>query len=402
MDATLTERLYDVVKDEGMRVHLKVWARDVEAGAVDQARNIARLPIALHHVALMPDAHQGYGMPIGGVFMADRAVVPYAVGVDIGCGVTLVELDAGPEELTTLDVAGFIRSIARGVPAGNGPIGEHSPPEHAYVDDGELNYPDYLWAILESAEKQVGTLGGGNHFLELQQSEAGALVVMIHSGSRSVGKKICDRHHRVAADLAKRWHIDLPDPNLAWLPWETDEGQSYWNDMHVALGWAEQNRQAMAEQVVRAARGVIGVDARQTIDVHHNYAAWENHFGQNGVVHRKGAVRARVGEVVLIPGSMGTASFVATGVGSKDSFQSCQHGAGRVMSRGAGRKAFAGLDASVLDRLGIGDVVLVTPDRDSVADEAPRVYKDVDAVMAASTDLVTATTRLRPVGVLKG
>lgn len=389
----------------GMRVPLKSWAVSVEDGAMDQARNLARLPFALSHVALMPDAHQGYGMPIGGVLFTDRVVVPYAVGVDIGCGVSLVALNIDADDATPELVKTFLDSVALRVPVGNGPGGQvtFDRPIRMFEprDVGKargVTIPAHLDTILADAVRQLGTLGGGNHFVELQAGDDGSAYVMLHSGSRSVGKKICDHHQKIAAAMMKRWHVELPDKDLAWLPIETDEGKAYWNDMTVALDWAEQNRAEMARQVVGAASDVFGAVAEPVLDVHHNYATWENHFNKNGIVHRKGAVRARDGEQVLVPGSMGTASYLAMGLGNEQSFSTCQHGAGRTMSRAAAARAMAGRDLEA----DLGETILVTPDRRGVVDEAPLAYKDIEAVMAASADLVRPIMRLRPLGVLKG
>jgi len=377
------------------RVPAKSWAVDIEAGALEQARNLAKLPFAIHHVALMPDAHQGYGMPIGGVLFADQAVVPYAVGVDIGCGVTLIETGlVDPLDASSIDA--ILRQIARDVPVGNGPQAQHRAPqgEPYEIPDGS----DTMRFAMEAAEVQLGTLGGGNHFLELQRDEDGRVWFMLHSGSRSVGKKVCDYHHKIASQLCQRWHVELPDKELAFLPWDTDEGQAYWTDMNAALAWAEENRRRMAGKVI-AAIGQVG-SAWQVLDIHHNYAAFENHFGQNGIIHRKGAVRARAGERVLIPGSMGTASYIAEGLGSADSFQSCQHGAGRARSRGETRRAvsLAAMEAQMAE----AGVQLVTPDPAKVTDESSFAYKDIEAVMAASADLIRPITRLTPLGVVKG
>lgn len=402
---------YSVTIDGGVPV--KNWAREVEAGALEQAVNLSNLPFAISHVALMPDAHQGYGMPIGGVLFADKAVVPYAVGVDIGCGVTLIETDmiVEPDEIDEMarvggmarvGVEAFLRQIARDVPVGNGPRGQHRKPEgEPFMDQlsAKVSNP-FLRAIIEMAEPQLGTLGGGNHFLELQRDETGRIWFMLHSGSRSVGKKVCDRHHGVATALNARWHSIVPHKELAYLPWETDEAQVYWNDMTTALAWAEENRRRMAGKVIYAFGRVFGAKAWQVLDIHHNYAAWENHRGRNGIVHRKGAVRARAGETVLIPGSMGTASYVAEGLGNPDSFETCQHGAGRARSRGDTRRSttVAAMDAQLSE----AGVVLVTPDRNEVIDESAIAYKDIESVMAASADLVTPLRRHLPIGVVKG
>jgi tRNA-splicing ligase RtcB len=386
----------EVRVDNGIPV--KSWASQIEEVAWKQAINLSQLPFAQKWIALMPDAHPGYGMPIGGVLFADKAVVPYAVGVDIGCGVTLIETDMVVDQLED-KVPAFLQQILRDVPVGNGPAAQHRSPEvEPFEPVGSVS--GVCAMAMESAEVQLGTLGGGNHFLELQRSEDGRIWFMLHSGSRSVGKKTCDMWHKVALMLNQRWFSKLPDKELAYLPWETEEAQGYFNDMEQAMRWAEENRRRMTGKVVSAFGRIFDAKAWQVVDIHHNYAAWENHWGRNGIVHRKGAVKAGVEDVVLIPGSMGTASYVGMGHGNADSFSSCQHGAGRARSRGDTRRMtnLAAMDTQMAE----AHVTLVTPDRTSVIDESSIAYKDIELVMADSTDLVTSTMKLYPVGVVKG
>jgi len=383
------------------RVPIKSWAPSVEASAVGQATNLSNLPFALRHVALMPDAHTGYGMPIGGVLFADKAVVPYAIGVDIGCGVGLVETDLTVETLSAAELQATLEAIAAGVPVGTSSQPKPVDREVALAEIG-LDLPDSVASTwFDRALNQLGTLGSGNHFLELQRDEAGAVFVMLHSGSRSLGKAICDAFHERALAENRRWHSALSHEELAYLPVGTDGYIGYWAAMTFALRFAEVNRSRMLD-VVEAAFGAHTRVGRfdRVVDVHHNYAAWENHFGLNGIVHRKGAVRARVGEIVLIPGSMGTASYVAEGLGNAESFETCQHGAGRAMSRSAARKGKTS-DEVYAEMAKLG-VTLLSGDPGTVAEEAAFAYKDLEAVMAASTSLARATKRLTPLGVVKG
>lgn len=379
---------------------VKNWARQAEQGALDQADNLARLPFVISHVALMPDAHQGYGMPIGGVLFADRAVVPYAIGVDIGCGVLLQRTDLTVEEaVERMDAIG--PAILAGVPVGNGPQAEHQTPQE--WPDELAAWPEWIapeW--ISKVQHQIGTLGGGNHFIELQSDEDGHVYVMLHSGSRSLGKKICDHFHKIALGLNQRWYSALPDKELAYLPWDSDEAHAYWACMEYALRFAEQNRARMLARVNDAlfANTSIG-SAEVIVDCHHNYATWENHHNKNGIVHRKGAVRARAGEDVLIPGSMGTGSYWAKGLGNPQSFETCQHGAGRAMSRAAAKRMYSGVDEMLAELVEAGTRVY-TPDAKEVIDEAPRAYKDIESVMEASGDLVKVVKRLRPIGTVKG
>jgi tRNA-splicing ligase RtcB len=383
------------------RVPIKSWAPDLEQTALAQATNVSNLPFAVHHLALMPDAHAGYGMPIGGVLFADGAVVPYAIGVDIGCGVALVETDLTVETLPAANLETVLREIAAGVP-----VGTASQPLRVDRDAAEaeigLEAPKSIrepW--LARGVNQLGTMGSGNHFLEIQRDAAGRVYVMLHSGSRNLGKTICDEYHSRALALNQARNWVLPHNELAYLPVGTDDHDAYWAAMTYALRYAEVNRSRMLDVVEEAfaAHTRIGRFER-VVDVHHNYAASEHHYGIDGIVHRKGAVRARAGESVLIPGSMGTASYVAEGLGNPEAFETCQHGAGRAMSRTAARKAKTS-DAVYEEMAALG-VALHSGDPKTVAEEAAFAYKDIELVMAASTSLARPVTRLTPLGVVKG
>jgi tRNA-splicing ligase RtcB len=383
------------------RVPIKSWAPDLEGSALEQAVNLSNLPFALQHIALMPDAHTGYGMPIGGVLFADRTVVPYAIGVDIGCGVALIETDLTVETLSASELRATLERIAAGVPVGTRSQPHAVDRAAAEAEIGIERPASVKEAWFAKAVNSLGTLGSGNHFLELQRDEAGRVYVMLHSGSRSLGKTICDEYHKRALALNTAWHSALPHRELAYLPVGSDDHDGYWKAMQFALRFAVVNRSRMLD-VVEAAlveNTKVG-QIERVVDVHHNYAAWENHFGKNGIVHRKGAVRARAGEIVLIPGSMGTASYVGEGLGNAESFETCQHGAGRAMSRTAARKSKTSDDVyAEMERLG---VVLLSGEPATVAEEASFAYKDIETVMAASASLVRPTKRLTPLGVVKG
>jgi tRNA-splicing ligase RtcB (3'-phosphate/5'-hydroxy nucleic acid ligase) len=356
----------------GGRVPIYCWASEVEQSAIDQAMNAANLPFAIDHIALAPDAHPGYGVPIGSVIFAANAVIPYAVGVDIGCSVSLLSTS-----LVVSDLDGYLEGVLKGIaaliPCGNGPHGQHQGRDSGAagfdwslipaIDPSVRSLSGVLTKAIDSARTQLGTLGGGNHFIELQADPEGYVFVMLHSGSRSVGKKVCDHWHKVALGLNEKWHSQLPDKELAYLPWDTDEARGYFADMTVAMEWAEQNHAHMLADVETVLGEQVGAACKFEFSVHHNYAAWESHRGRNGIVHRKGAVRARTGEPVLIPGSMGTASYIARGLGNPRSFETCQHGAGRARSRTATRKmvSLADMDAQMAE----AGVLLVTADRGS-------------------------------------
>jgi tRNA-splicing ligase RtcB (3'-phosphate/5'-hydroxy nucleic acid ligase) len=383
------------------RIPIKSWALDLEESALLQATNLSNLPIAIHHVALMPDTHTGYGMPIGGVLFADGAVVPYAIGVDIGCGVVLVETDLTVDRLRPAELEEVLERIAAGVP-----VGMRSQPhrvDHARAEaEIGLEPPASIApAWLDHGIDQLGTLGSGNHFLEVQRDEAGRVYVMLHSGSRSLGKAICDAFQRRAVELDERRGLELPDRELAYLPDDTDEHQAYWAAMTYALRFAVVNRSRMLDVVERAFGAATRIGRfERVVDIQHNYAAWEEHFGQHGIVHRKGAVRSRPGETVLIPGSMGTASYVGEGLGHPDAFATCEHGAGRAMSRHAARRAKSSRE--VYDEMSGLGVSLHAGDPRAVAEEAAFAYKDIETVMALSATLVRPTKRLTPLGVVKG
>jgi tRNA-splicing ligase RtcB len=382
------------------RVPIHSWATPLEGSALEQATNLSNLPFAIDHVALMPDAHTGYGMPIGGVLFADKAVVPYAIGVDIGCGVALVETDLTVETLAPgLDRT--LAQIARDVPVGTSSQPYPVDREEALAEIGR-ELPDSIeptW--FAHAVNQLGTLGSGNHFLEIQRDEAGRVFVMLHSGSRSLGKTICDEFHKRALAQNLAWHTALPHRELAYLPVGTDDFRGYWAAMEFALRFAEVNRSRMLDAAEAAFERHTAVGRiERLVDVHHNYAAWEHHVGVDGIVHRKGAVRARAGEMVLIPGSMGTASYVGEGIGNAAAFDTCQHGAGRAMSRTAARTSKTSKE--VYDEMAELGVALHSGDPKTVAEEAAFAYKDIESVMAASASLVRPVKRLTPLGVVKG
>jgi tRNA-splicing ligase RtcB len=383
------------------RIPIKSWAPELEESALRQATNLSNLPFAMEHVALMPDTHTGYGMPIGGVLLADRAVVPYAIGVDIGCGVALVETDLTVETLRPAELEAVLERIAAGVPVGMRSQPHRVDRARAEAEIGLEPPPSIDPAWLDHGIDQLGTLGSGNHFLELQRDAEGRVYVMLHSGSRSLGKAICDAFHKKAAALDARRGLELPDRELAYLPDDSDEHHAYWAAMTYALRFAVVNRSRMLDVVERAFGAATRIGRfERVVDIHHNYAAWERHLGRDGIVHRKGAVRARAGEAVLIPGSMGTASYVGEGLGHPDAFETCQHGAGRAMSRHAARRVKSSRE--VYDEMATLGVSLHCGDPRLVAEEAAFAYKDIETVMVLSATLVRPTKRLTPLGVVKG
>lgn len=381
------------------------WAPEIERSALEQAVNLARLPFAIDHVALMPDAHTGYGMPIGGVLFAEAAVVPYAIGVDIGCGVAFAQTGLTVETLGRRGLRDVLEAIERAVPTGTKsqprPVDRHRAEEEIGLER-PASIERAWW---ERGVDQLGTLGSGNHFLEVQRDADGRVCAMLHSGSRSLGKAICDAFHRraLAGNLAR--HDPLPHRELAYLREGTADFDGYWAAMTYARRFAEVNRTRMLDTVERAFQAHTRIRRfERLVDIHHNDAARETHLvggrRREGLVHRKGAVRARAGEPVLVPGSMETASYVGEGLGNAAAFDTCQHGAGRAMSRTAARKARAA--PAVWTAMEAQGVLLLAGDRGAVAEEAGFAYKDIEAVMAASADLVRPVRRLTPLGVVKG
>lgn len=381
------------------RIPIKLWLDDIEPGALSQAQNIANLPFAFKHVALMPDSHEGYGMPIGGVLATKGVIIPNAVGVDIGCGMCALKTN-----LTTIDTAS-LKSIMSGIRA-RVPLGF----EHHKEQKDETLMPSTSSIIsngmverqYESARKQIGTLGGGNHFIEIQKGSDGHIWVMVHSGSRNIGLKVAEHYNKIAQKLNERWHTEVDKKmNLAFLPIETDEAKEYLNEMQYCVDFALANRKLIMESIKESFAETVGTEFREVyfINIAHNYARWENHFDTHVIVHRKGATSAREGEIGIIPGSQGSKSYIVRGKGNKESFESCSHGAGRKMGRNQAQKTLS-LDNEVAQMNQKGIIHAIRSQRD--LDEAPGAYKDIDVVMANQQDLVDIVVELTPLAVIKG
>lgn len=383
---------------------IKMWTEgvQVEPEAMHQLENVARLPFVKPHVAAMPDVHAGMGATIGSVIPMQGAVVPAAVGVDIGCGVlaartplTRSQMPADPDNLWSR--LGYVIPHGRtdnGGKEDDGAWFEGEVPEHIEAAWAELR-PRYEEMVIRhgrlqraNAKRHLGTLGTGNHFVELAEDESGVVWVLVHSGSRGIGNAIGGLYTRLAKDLCRAYFIDLPDPNLAYIPEAEPLYRQYLRDAAWAQWFAKTNRMLMAE----AALNVLGVGYDMVIDCHHNYV---EHTGGHLLV-RKGAVSAKQGQYAVIPGSMGTKSYVVTGKGNPDSFFSCSHGAGRAMSRTKARSSF-----SVRDHVAATEGVACCKDH-SVLDETPGAYKDIDQVMEAQTDLVSVVHTLKQFVCLKG
>jgi len=405
---------YEVFKQDG-GLPIKAWTRGVpvEDAAKQQLYNLSMMPFIHKHVAAMPDVHWGMGATVGSVIATKGAIIPAAVGVDIGCGMmaALTNLVASdlPDNLFAVRSA-----IEAAVPHGrtnNGGVGDRGawgivPEAVARAMEGmdaDLDHLVYTLPVLsraaDRAHLHLGTLGTGNHFIEVCLDERSRVWVMLHSGSRGIGNQIGQRYIELAKKEMERWHISLPDKDLAYLP----EGSDYFNDYVNAVGWAQNyaflNRQLMMDATLAALsatlkRPISILDS--AINCHHNYVEKENHFGSSVWVTRKGAVRARPTDLGIIPGSMGARSFIVRGKGNADSFCSCSHGAGRSMSRTEAKRRY-----TLEDHAAAVKGVECRIDSD-VVDETPAAYKDIDTVMKAQEELVEVVHTLKQVVCIKG
>ena len=380
---------------------VKIWTNDVEETAMRQIENLTTLPFLHHHLAIMPDVHAGMGMPIGGVLACDGAVIPNAVGVDIGCGMCAVKTNWKVEDLPPHVIRKEImKGIRARIPLG---MDHHKEAQDAkYLPQGhDIDKMEIVKRRQHSILHEVGTLGGGNHFIELQKDEEGNLWIMIHSGSRNLGKQVGDYYNKIAASLNEKWHsVVSPEIRLPFLPHGTREFGAYWNEMKYCIDFALCNRRLMMERIQEViADSLKGIEFEPMINIAHNYAAFEHHFGKDVIVHRKGATLAREGVIGIIPGSQGTASYIVEGLGNPDSFCSCSHGAGRVLSRKAAIKTLD-MNAEVrnLEAKGIIHAIRCQDDMQ----EASGAYKDIDTVIANESDLVKVKTKLLPIAVIKG
>jgi tRNA-splicing ligase RtcB len=371
------------------------WATDLDEKTAEQAARSASLPFIEGHVALMPDAHFGYGATVGSVIPTRGAIIPSAVGVDIGCGMIAGKLDLTASDLPD-DLGPLHAQIAKLVPAG---VGQG----HQRTLSGMPALPTttadtWTGKMADKAATQFGSLGSGNHFVELCLDENDDVWLLLHSGSRGVGKQLADIHIDGAKGLMKQYFIDLPDPDLAYLVEGTPEFDAYITDMRWAQDYAMQNRSTMLNSCLRALLLVLSrnIGLVDRVNCHHNFTQLENHRGKNVWITRKGAIRAREGDRGLIPGSMGASSYIVRGKGSAASYNSCSHGAGRRLSRGAAKRElrFDDLQTRMAGKAWNDDKALL--------DEHPLAYKDIDEVMAAQTDLVEIEHSLRQVLNYKG
>lgn len=383
------------------KIPIKLWLDDIEDGAMGQARNLANLPFVHKHIAVMPDAHFGYGMPIGGVMATDNVIIPNAVGVDIGCGMCAQRTSLTDIGYDTLKA--IMSGIRKYIPLGF-KHHRHKQPSEMMPDlpSGiKMSEMTVVSKEYDNALTQIGTLGGGNHFIEIQKGSDGFIWIMVHSGSRNLGYKVANYYNRLAIDLNARWGSSIPKNwQLAFLPLSSKKGLKYQAEMQYCVDFALANRLLMMERIQDVFMAVAAPVAFSSfINIAHNYAAMEMHFGKNVIVHRKGATSARDGELGIIPGSQGTPSYIVRGKGNPESFNSCSHGAGRKMGRKEARRSLDLMhERKKLDNQGILHSIRHKKD----LDEAAGAYKNIDKVVENQLDLVEVVVSLRPLAVVKG
>jgi tRNA-splicing ligase RtcB len=390
-------------------VPVKIWSplHEVESAALDQLTNTANLPFVFKHVAAMPDVHLGKGATVGSVIATKGAVCPAAVGVDIGCGMMAIKTDL--DHKVVQDKIFTIRhSIERSIPVGmekNSKVSKTAGSWSRWADWDNLTaintHRRGSDSLQNTAKHQLGTLGGGNHFIEVCLDLENNVWIMLHSGSRNIGKSLAEMHILGAKEDMKKMFIHLPDPDLAYFVEGTKGYSDYMTDLLWAQDYARENREEMMRRILKdISFAVFNEDGKinklMEVNCHHNYVSRENHYGENVLITRKGAVRARKDDLGIIPGSMGAKSYIVRGLGNAESFHSCSHGAGRRMSRSEAKRRFT-----------VDDVLLQTAGVEcrkdaGVIDEIPSAYKDIDDVMNNQTDLVEVVAQLKQILCIKG
>jgi tRNA-splicing ligase RtcB len=379
-------------------IPVKLWTEDIEQSAYEQIVRISKLPFAFHHIAIMADCHSGFGMPIGGVLAADATIIPNAVGVDIGCGMCAVRSSALASDLTISTIKKLVLEVKRQIPLG---FEHHKHPQHALLMPNMERIDGIKDAVIKteyaSALRQLGTLGGGNHFIEFQKDTDGFLWIMVHSGSRNLGKKVADCYNQKARRINEKEHSIVPLKwDLAHLHFDSKEGQNYFNEMKYCVDFALANRKLMMDRIMSIlALEIKQISFGEIINIAHNYAS----IGKDVIVHRKGATLASMETVGIIPGSQGSKSYIIKGLGNPESFMSCSHGAGRMMSRNeAKRRLNLKEEINRLEKQGIVHSIKGVRD----LDEAPSAYKNIETVMELQMDLISIIKDLAPIAVIKG
>lgn len=383
-----------IQKIETERIPIKLWLNKLEPGALQQAKDLANLSIAFRHIAIMPDAHQGYGMPIGGVMATKDSIIPNAVGVDIGCG--MCSLRTNRKHIEQHDLKEIMRIIRQTIPVGFKHHKERQNESWMPARNEDLLIVNQEY---DRAMNQIGTLGGGNHFIEIQKGTDGYVWIMVHSGSRNIGFTVANHYHKKAVEESAKIKGNNTPKDLSYFVRGSDGYENYFKEMNYCIEFALQSRKLMMERIKEAFTEVLpDVAFSNFINKPHNFAAWETHFDTNVIVHRKGATRAEEGEWGMIPGSQGTSSFLVKGKGNPLSFNSCSHGAGRTMSRNEARRSLnLKAETERMNKLGVLHALRHKKD----LDEAPGSYKDIQEVMALQKDLVDIQVELTPLAVIK-
>ncbi|MBY6060169.1 RtcB family protein [Microbacterium esteraromaticum] len=387
---------------ERLSARLVSWASLIDEKTLDQAHTTARLPFIHPHLALMPDAHLGKGATVGSVIPTLGAIIPAAVGVDIGCGMIAVRTQFTAADLAGRSLAPLREAIERAIPLSAGHYNRKvvatAEPRIAELEELAQKKRFDPETYAGNWRLQLGSLGSGNHFIEVSLDESARVWLFLHSGSRGVGNKIATHHIAVAQRLARQWWIDLPDPDLAYLVEGTEQFTQYIRELRWAQHFALLNREEMMDRVSRQVSEFVGtaVQEQERINCHHNFTESERHFGKQVWVSRKGAIAADAGRLGLIPGSMGTASYIVEGLGNPVSLNSSPHGAGREYSRSAARRAFT------REQLRDAMAGIEYRDTDAFIDEIPQAYKPIDQVMADAADLVRVRHTLRQIVNVKG
>lgn len=416
-----------VIQTEKPNKIIKSWCPDIEEDALNQAKLLVEQPFVFKHMALMPDAHQGMTMPIGGVLATKNVILPACVGTDIGCGMCAVKTSLKVENFSTEKKEELLHSIERSIPVGFQHNSERRIKELKEKYFGKIDY------IIEKNQKvlnvnfkifetipntiyeQVATLGGGNHFIEIQYDQDNNVWIMIHSGSRNIGLKICDTFNELAINLNKKYHSQVPE-SVPFLPTDIIEGKEYLVYMNFALHFAFVNRQIMMEYVkkdISFAFKHMQVNFNDMINIHHNYANLENHFGENVWIHRKGATLATDKTIGIIPGSCGSNSYIVKGLGNKDSYSSCSHGAGRRMGRKEFNRQYNTPDKMKEIEESLKNIIHTKFQKEHTfkknketglldVSESPQAYKNIEDVMNNQKDLVEIITTLKPLISMKG
>ena len=411
----------DVIYDQNkQKVPIKAWLDkdQIEDGCLEQAINLSNLPFVYKHVVLLSDTHQGYGMPIGGVIATENNIIVNAVGRDISCGMNFFSTNIPAKLLKTQTPNGTLTQAIVGNILRNIPVGRthHKQKQTNQRLDTIINIwkeeinptlSAELLPELESVYYQIGTLGSGNHFIEIQEDENGNVCIMLHSGSRNLGYKICGYFDNIAKDLNEKWFSSVPkEYDLAFLPLNTVECKEYLTWMNLAMDFAEENRKVMKLKIENILFNMIKkytnfdhIEKDNEIDINHNYVMIENHFGKNVWVHRKGAIRLRKGDIGIIPGAMGSYSYIVEGLGNSLTFESASHGAGRRMGR---KKASEEITVQqTIEDLNSQGIVLGKSKKDDVAEESRFAYKNIDEVINNQKDVLVVKKKLKTIGVIK-